>query len=947
MAFDPTVSVIVSGGQFGMPTADAPMSAVIERMRNPKPTDRLIALVQAAKNAKATGDKSDYRRAKDRLPSYTVSGRFPQTGYEWTNALDADGNPVLNRKGKPKRVRTPAADGIGDGQGARNDDNLQEHNSVFALDYDGLGATDLDAAIERLKEHPSVVYIARSVGGDGFHAGVRVNLPEGIDFRNPANHKRLWLEVSSEIQESCELPKDKSDTSSQNVNRIHFFGLDPEAYWNGESEPLAVRAWEEILAGGGTRAERRRNDKSRESTANSAPTDSVDFDQRLKWLREGASFLPVYDDPDNANRFEQVYFSLEQLGENDLADRYRARHSGSRAADPNRADRAPNRPIDKSMTLNVLLKAMRENGWNDPREQRRQERQAKKNKLVGQASYESRTDVNAVEWVLAANELDVVAAYEHNPPPEADGVSAGAFYKRLPNGLLSKRSRELGGIASKAFGAYVAAAKRIGDEHETGAVITHARVSLQKIGAIRGLAEGISEVEGALANRGAESPAPIIDLARIDADKEWLGVLNGAVSLRDGTFIENAHEREIYISRFVPVRYRKGATSERFDQLLAHPTSPDAVDFVLDCAARALHRKPRQDRRFILMFDEGDESGRSGKSLVWDALAGTLGDYAAPLQKDALEKSAGEGRANPELRPLAQSALVYLKELASADIGADELKGISGETEITFRMLFGNPVTRDVIATLFASANGKPNIGLWDSAVVDRYTPIEFVRIPEEKVDNDLAQIWRGDTDESQGAREALLANLVERAVRFRDAPPPLPEWVEAAKETHRLGAIGAWGQFREARLVYTGDENDVLTMREVWAAWATWNEADDSKDRIDGMDKGKVTRWVRRDFPKSLPCTKRVNGEAVSANRGLVLRTDGEPNATPPPPPPPVQEPLVNDSDDMSAFQNVAWWAQKWGVSPTTARETCEAKVADGAMVKRGSGFSVLYSEA
>lgn len=942
MTFDPTVSVIVSGGQFGMPTADAPMSAVIERMRNPKSTDRLITLVQAAKEAKATGDKSDYRRAKDRLPSYTVSGRFPQTGYEWTNALDADGNPILTRKGKPKRVRTPAADGIGDKQGARNDDNLLEHNAIFALDYDGLSEIDLDAAIERLKDHPSVVYIARSVGGDGFHAGVRVNLPEGVDFRKPANHKRLWLEVSREIQESCELPPDKSDTSSQNVNRIHFFGIDPKAFWNSEPEPLATRSWDEITADGGTRAERRRNNKSRQSTTNSAPIDSVDFDQRLRWLREGSSYLPVHDSPDDANRFESVYFNLVQMGEHDLAEQYRKRHSGSRAADADRADRAPNRAIDKSMTLNVLLKAMRENGWNDPREQRRQERQTKKNKQVGQANYESRTDVNAVEWVLAANASDVVAAYEHNPPPEADGVSAGAFYKRLPNGLLSKRSRELGGIASKAFGAYVSAAKRIGDEQETGAVITHARVSLQKIGAIRGLAEGISEVEGALAYRGAESPAPIIDLARIDADKEWLGVLNGAVSLRDGTFIENAHEREIYISRFVPVNYRKGAKSARFDQLLAHPTSPDAVDFVLDCAARALHRKPRQDRRFVLMYDEGDESGRSGKSLVWDALAGTLGDYAAPLQKDALEKSAGEGRANPELRPLAQAALVYLKELASADIGADELKGISGETEITFRMLFGNPVTRDVIATMFASANGKPNIGLWDSAVVDRYTPVEFVRIPEEKVDYDLAQVWRGDTDESQEAREALLANLVERAVKFRNAPPPLPDWVEAAKETHRLGAIGNWGMFREARLVYTGDENDVLTMREVWSAWATWNEGDAAKDRIDGMDKGKVTRWVRRDFPKSLPCTKRVNGEAVSANRGLVLKTDDEPDSTPPPPPPPKQEPLVN-----SAFQNVAWWAQKWGVSPRTARETCEEKVADGAMIKQGDGLSVLYAEA
>ena len=949
MTFDPAVSVITTGGAFGMPTADSTMSAVIERIRNPEP--ELLSLLNAARAVK--DDKTKYRKAKENLPSYTVSGTFPTTGYEWTAVIGADGKPVLTRKGKPKRQRTPAADKKGDGKGQRNEDGLRAHNGVFAFDYDGI-ADGIDGAIERLQAHPSVVYTARSVSGDGFHAGVRVELPTDVDFTLNSKHKILWREVAGIIRRACDLPKEKSDSTSQNANRIHFYSADDKAWFNGDAKPLTVRAWDEIAADAQPRRQR--------SSSRKVKNDD-ELNERLGWLRKDAGFLPVFDGADDANRFEGIYFGLVQLGENDLAEAYRARHSGSRAADPDRADRAPHRSAsDKSKAVNVLLKAMRDNGWTDPRIERRKAEQAEKDRQVGQAGYTSRTDVNAVEWILTANADDVIAAFEHNPPPEADGVSAGTFYRRLPNGLLSKRTRELGELASNAFRAYVEGARRLFDEDEMKAVITHACSSLQKIGAVRKLAEGISEVEGALSSRDAVSPAPIIDLARVDADKAWLGTLNGAVNLRNGEFITNAHEREIYISRFVPVAYRKDATSKRFDQLLNHPTSPKAVDFTLDCAARALHRKPRQDRRFVLMYDEGDEAGRSGKSAVWDALSGTLGDYAEPLQKDALEKSTGGGRANPEMRPLAQAALVYLKELASANIGADELKGVAGETEVTFRMLFGNPVTREVIGTIFGSANGKPNVALWDSAVVDRYTPIEFVRIPEDQIDHELARVWRGETDESQEAQEALFADLIRRAIKFADGPPPLPDWVQAAKEMHRTSSVGNWGQFREARLAFTGDENDLLTTSDVWSDWATWNEVEEGKDRIDGLDRGKVTRWITRDFPKASKSTKRVNGKQVRAWRGIVLKADDAP-----PPTAPKQEPLVKEETTCSGcgrkgklnsfglcvtncgtlgFQNVAWWAQNWNVSPTTARERCEARVAAGTMVQAGSGIAVSYAE-
>lgn len=889
--FNPVLSVMKQNAAEEMPTSDIPLSEIMERMKAPPDTDALHGLVKLARDAKAWGDEKGYRRAKAALPGYMVAGRFPVEGYMWKQSLDSNGKPRMRRDGKtPMRVRVKAGEGEkSDGRGARGENHMLEHAGLMAFDYDKFGDVgEMDAAIARLIAHDSTAYVVRSVGGDGFHAAIRVEAPdvEIADIRLNKNHKILWRATAAKIRELCGLPKEKDDSTSQSANRLHFVTIDPALFYNPDCVPLELPAWDKLVekdVPSQDRAERTGQSQTSRKPRNAARRpdeirDSVDYNTRLDWLRKNSDYLPVYDGADDANKFEGVLFTIGHLGEYDLADSYCARHKGSRAADSGRVERAPAPAgFDANRSLNFLLKLMRENGWKDPREEARAKKAALDDAVIGRVGYDHCHDFNAIEWILQANSTSLVAAFEYFPPPAAEGKAAGSFYQRRSNGLLGRHGLNLGSIGALAHRAYLREAKQKLEDRELGVVTTHAS-KLMRINGGAKFAEGIANAIGALEARGAASPAPVYDLAAIDKDGRYLGVKNGCIDLHTGELITDAYERGILVSRAVPTAYNPDAKSVWVDRLINHPTSPESAGFMLDSAARALHRKARTDKRIIVMFDVN--KGNSGKSAWWDAIAGALGsEYAQPLKKDALEASKGGGRANPEVKPITEGALAYMSEFQDIQANADAIKMVSGEKMIIYRDLYGTFIARYITATLFASANGSPRLPLWDSAIMQRYCPVEFIQIPEEARDDRMVEVWDEDSEEGRVAREALLAELIRRAVKYKDAPPPLPKGVMAVKRAHRESALGNLGMFVEDCLVRGGETDKVSTLS-VWQAWADWNEEDASSDRIDGETKGGVSRRIGKTFGVSTR-TVDIGGKKTRGWRGLRLRADVESDAT------------------------------------------------------------------
>ena len=838
--FNPQVSLIDSAAHREGLTQNAPAGEAVnylDVLRDISAGEH-AEMVKRIREAQAKADEATAQRLKARLPGYLTSGVFP---IGW------------RPRGESKRTY-------------RTDKDCQTHANVVAFDSDKFAdADEMEREIERVQSLPEVYYVARSVSGKGYHTGIRIAVPESVDLRDSDNHKAAWHYASDWLDREAERNKANHDKTSKNLARFHYTSSDPQAYINERPAQLAIpeSAFQTAKAnkGGGKPLK----------------------EETLKLILEAAEHLPLYEGAGEASQYEGVLFGLAQcdrlLGNGANADdyplalAYAARHKPSgRNADARRADRAPETD-NPGRTVNILLKLARDNGWKDPR----------KGDRVGRVGYGFRTAHNLIEWILRGNSGEIIGAYDYHPPQAAGDKSMGAFYQKRDNGLLGRTAVDMGAIVSRAWKAYIAAAIAADFENpkEFGAVSTHSQ-KLLSIDAGRDLAQGLANVVGDLQTRGLDSPTEIVDLAQIDSDREWLGVKNGAVNLRTGELVDNAHELGVYISQSVPVNYNPDAESPWLNMLLDHPTSAESVDFALDCFARAFYRKPRVDKRIVVMVDEGEEdAGDSGKSLLWDAFAGTLGNqYAAILAKDAVEKSKtnSPGRANPELKPLVSAIAVFLREFQGVPVSEDSVKALTGDIDLTLRDLYETFVQRRVTATMFAASNGIPLLQLYSKPVLERYVPIPFTRIPADKQVKRLAEIWSELSDEGEQAREAFLANLIRRAGKFADEPPPLPDFVLETKKRHHGIKIGEWGHFVEAR-VEVGEAGEVLVSNDLWEAWLSWNDeaVTSTKDSVGGVNKTEASKRISKKFPAAPRGRKKIGGKPYRTWIGLRLREESD----------------------------------------------------------------------
>jgi putative DNA primase/helicase len=226
--------------------------------------------------------------------------------------------------------------------------------------------------------------------------------------------------------------------------------------------------------------------------------------------------------------------------------------------------------------------------------------------------------------------------------------------------------------AKAAVEAMFAEASQINDEDRRKAHRNYALKSqdAKRLAAMINLAQSESEV--------------ILSVNEIDADPFLLGVQNGIVDLRTGTFREA--RREDCITKRAGTAFDAGARCPNWEAFLKRVLPEDVIAYLQRVAGYILTGSTAEEVFWVMWG-----SGSNGKSTVRETLFALLGDYAVGADASLLVV-AKQGGATPELARLHGCRLVTINETKENDqLNAARMKYITSHDVITARSLYEAP----------------------------------------------------------------------------------------------------------------------------------------------------------------------------------------------------------------------------------------------------------------
>jgi len=263
-----------------------------------------------------------------------------------------------------------------------------------------------------------------------------------------------------------------------------------------------------------------------------------------------------------------------------------------------------------------------------------------------------------------------------------------------------------------------------------------------------------------------------------DTDPFALNVLNGTVNLRDGAL--RSHRCADMITKLAPVQYDPDARSELFDRFLGRALpDADARRYAQKAAGYSLLGQAGAD---VLLLVHG--LPRTGKGTFQEALASTLGDYAATAGLEDFAQRRGQGGARPEIVRLQGVRLVSIYETSRRlRLSASLIKTLTGNDPVTARDLYKGPVTFLPQFTLWIATNYRPPLPDDDAAIWERVRELPFnTVIPEHERDPAV----RAELRDPKASGAAVLAWAIEGCLAYQREGLVAPEIVKEATQDYR-----------------------------------------------------------------------------------------------------------------------------------------------------------------
>lgn len=274
-----------------------------------------------------------------------------------------------------------------------------------------------------------------------------------------------------------------------------------------------------------------------------------------------------------------------------------------------------------------------------------------------------------------------------------------------------------------------------------------------------------------------ELTLPEVKLTDFDADPFLLGVQNGMIELKNGTFRE--HRREDYHSKLANVEYDPHSTCPVFDSFIQQVMcGNEALMTCLQIIFGYLLIGINPERAFI--FLKGD--GRNGKSTLVNLIHRILGMYANAVPLKTLIQTQNPG-VGDDLMSIWGYRMITCAELEGKDkLAVGVIKSMTGDRK-SARHLYGLYQNIAIDGKLIISTNEMPIISDPTEGVWDRLKIIPFnYRVPEDKIDRTLDEtLW--------SERSGILNWMLEGLKRYQqsgliEAPEMLYEKMRCREKT-------------------------------------------------------------------------------------------------------------------------------------------------------------------
>jgi putative DNA primase/helicase len=273
----------------------------------------------------------------------------------------------------------------------------------------------------------------------------------------------------------------------------------------------------------------------------------------------------------------------------------------------------------------------------------------------------------------------------------------------------------------------------------------------------------------------ARSVPPLADTGEHwDEDPFLLGVQNGVVDLRTGTFRKATPDDRVTMR--VRAAYDRDATCPLWLKTLADifPAASEMIAFVQRALGYSITGDCREECCF---FAWGD--GCNGKGTIMNTLGWLLGDYTDDLPYSTLERSdRGSGIPN-DIAKLAGKRFITCAEVNEFNLNEARLKALTGRDPMTARFLHREFFTFIPVCKIWIATNNKPRIIGQDDGVWRRIHLIPFTQSFEGRENKQLKDELR---KELPGILNWIIAGT---ALWLRDGLNP-PNTVKAATEAYR-----------------------------------------------------------------------------------------------------------------------------------------------------------------
>jgi putative DNA primase/helicase len=290
----------------------------------------------------------------------------------------------------------------------------------------------------------------------------------------------------------------------------------------------------------------------------------------------------------------------------------------------------------------------------------------------------------------------------------------------------------------------------------------------------------------AMVNLATTEAEVVLPARQLDADPWLLGVQNGVLELKTGTFRPAA--RDDYITKSIAVPYDPQALCPNWFKLLDTITAEDKPlsAYLQRAVGYALTGSTREEVLFVLYG-----IGNNGKSTWRETLHALFGDYAIASDAGLLIERKTPGGATPELARLKGRRFVAINETSENDhLNEARVKFITSHDMITARDLYQKLFDFVPTHKTFLTTNHKPIIRGTDVGIWRRIHLLPFtVTISPEKVEKDFRE--RRLVPELPGILNWAMEGL--RAYLKEGLNPPRAVYAATHEYQQDMDVVGQW----------------------------------------------------------------------------------------------------------------------------------------------------------